>query len=1056
MSMIKNRRIIYSIFIIALISLIFCILPALGRYKNEVNLSNEVRVWSGKVASSYRSGNGTKANPYVISSAEELAYFSENLKTTDYDGKYFKIINDIVINKGFFIYEDNTLKYSLDGNVYYVNDNKYYNSQDFTQEEVGKLNVFPSLSTFKGTLDGNFKTIYGYYGNASLFDQISGKLSSIYINNAFVNGKSILAHKIINGSISDIYIEGTLVGPSFDISNINEVDLSNEYDDIDLPILGVYASYVDNSTIMNIINRSNIYGGYISGSLFGYANDVNIDSSYSYADNQSYKSSFIGILKGINTISHVYNIGVINNGLIGNLIDSDLTIDNSFIINNDYFVVNSNNSNITAQNMYYVGNLVNNLVSATPVTEVNLKDKTYLNTYNEFVSLNNLKSNKENKWIYPVDNYPVLYFDHISNSSKLYINRNYYDSYSLFVDNKYISSNIVISIVDDNELLGTNKYYYVSNSDQILSVSELSSVSWNEYSEPISIQNEGNYIIYAKIIDSLGNISYINSDNLILDKTNPTVSINFENNQYNSLNNSTVYINKNESISVTSSDNSSSDLSIKYYLANDFINDLNSVEWLDYVNNVTITNNGKYVLYARVVDLAGNTSYASTPLIIYDGYVVSDLKPLGFPSGSVITKKSTMMMNINYQSSNEQNFTHYLVSNKNLPSNIRFILIDKTNNKVYSYIVNSNDVINTNNKYYYNLDLFSLVGKKNGALYSVNTSQAEEFELYVDFSNASIGNDINNVYLNIVGLDENMNIVRPYVNEEKFSVLSSDNYNISHTLTTNYKGTINYNTDSISNITLYSNINNNGSVDTSISDKTTGVIINILDANNNIISKENYKSITFSAFDKVYAPDALGNVKIDLSSNQTSSFILKISTFKSQNNLLDGNYSIVLTPYLSYDGEVIISRNNQSRVIIPLINSSQEKTYTYSYDVINNSNTVFTKPENINLDFDVLVSGLSKPNIKYSLYRKNVLSAYNQEYTLIDIQDYTTTELDKYVDKVYYLTRKAKLYTNNKSLNNIKLLLSSKDMPKGNYKVTFDLYQDNEFINSINKYFIVR
>ena len=1056
MSMIKNRRIIYSVFIIALISLIFCILPALGRYKNETTLSSDIRVWSGKVASSYRSGNGTKANPYVISSAEELAYLSENLKTTDYKGKYFKIINDIIINKGYFIYENNVLKYSLNGNIYYVNEDKYYNSQDFTQDEVGNLNVFPSLSNFKGYLDGNFKTIYGYYANESLFNQISGELTSLYINNAFVNGKSILANKIIDGSINNIYIEGTLVGQSFDSNNINEIDVDSNYNDINLPIEGIFASYIDNSTATNIINRSKIYSGCITGSLFGYAHDVNIDSSYSYADNQSYKSSFIGILKGNNTINNVYNIGVINNGLIGYLIDADLTIDNSFIVDSNYFVANSSNSNITAQNMYYVGNLLNNLVSATAVTEANLKDKTYLNSYNEFVSLNNLKSNNQNKWIFPVDAYPILYFDHISNGSKLYINRNYYDSYSLFVDDNYVSSNIVISIVDDNELLETNKYYYVSNSNEILSISELNNISWNEYNEPISIQNEGSYIIYAKIVDSLGNISYINSDNLILDKTNPVVNIDFNNNQYSDINNSTLYINKNENIVISAYDNSAASVSINYYLANDFINNLNDIEWENYVNNITITNNGKYVVYAKVTDLAGNISYASTPLIIYDGYVVSDLKPLGFSSGNIITKNSTITMSINYQSSNEQDFKHYLVSNKNLPNNVRFILIDKTNNNVYSYSINSNDVINIDNKYYYALDLFSLVGKKSNVSYTDNSSQSEAFELYVDFSNATITNDISNVYLNVIGLDENMSIIRPYVNEESFTVLSSENQKVNHTLTTNYRGSINYNTDSISNITLYSNIVNNGSIDTSISDKTTGVIINILDENNNIISKENYKSLTFSAFDKIYAPDALGNIKINLSSNQTSSFILKITTFKSQNNLLDGNYSIVLTPYLSYDGEIIFSQNNSSRVIIPLINSSQEKSYTYSYDVINNSNTVFTKPEDINLDLDVMVSGLNRPNIKYSLYRKNILSAYNQEYTLIDIQDYTTTELDKYVDKVYYLARKAKLYTNNKSLNNMKLTLSSQDMPKGNYKITFDLYEDNEFINSINKYFIVR
>ena len=107
MSISKNRKIIYAVFMVALISLLFCILPAFGRFKKGTSLS-DARVWSGNVASSYRSGSGTRNDPYIISSPEEFAYFAGNLENDTYDGKYFKIINDIVINDGYFYYENNT------------------------------------------------------------------------------------------------------------------------------------------------------------------------------------------------------------------------------------------------------------------------------------------------------------------------------------------------------------------------------------------------------------------------------------------------------------------------------------------------------------------------------------------------------------------------------------------------------------------------------------------------------------------------------------------------------------------------------------------------------------------------------------------------------------------------------------------------------------------------------------------------------------------------------------------------------------------------------------
>ena len=1052
----KNRKIFYAVFMVALISLLICILPALGRYKNAVTLS-DARVWSGNVASSYRSGNGTRNNPFIISSPEELAYFAQNLEDTSYNGKYFKIINDIIINNGYFTYENTQLMYHLDGNTYFVNDNKYYSSQDFTTEEVGTLNMFPSLSSFEGHLDGGFKTIYGYYSSAPIFNNISGSVSSLYINNVVVKNKAIVTNSIVNGTLDSIYVSGLLIDDSVN-NYYDDTTLYSDYDSINLSINSVFATYSENSTMSNLINRADVYGGDISGIFVGYGIDATISSSYSYGNCYSNDSSLAGIIKGNSTISNIYNAGTINKGLIGYLINSNLAFSNSFISTNNYVISHIYNSNIDSQNIYYTHETNNNLVIATRVSDNNLKDKNYLTNYNEFVSLNNYLSNNQNKWVFNGSDYPLLYFDDKSNNhTLLYLNREIYDSYSLFIDKKYISSNISFTISDDSQLLQTDKYYYINNQEQVLSVSDLENVLWTSYTEPVTIQNEGGYVVYVKVVDLSGEVTYINSDNIVIDKTNPLISIDFNNNTYSSINNNEVYINNSAVISAGCTDNSQDSVSLVYFLTDD-VNDLSTVQWTDYVNPININSSGKYILYVRATDLAGNISYASTPLIIYDGFVVSNLKPVGFESGNVITKKSAIMMNIRYQSTNEQTFNHYLVSNVDLPIGTRIIMLDKSDNNTYSYTVSQNDSVSLNNKYYYNFNLFNTIGKRNSDAYTNSLAQSEEFEFIIDFSSSNISVDIQNMYLNIIGLDSNMDVIRPYVNEELFSVLSSDSYNTSYNLSTNFVGNINYNTDSRTNITLYSNVLNTQAIDTSFKDKTTGVLINIVDSNNNIINRDHYKSITFSAFDKIYVPDSNGNIKINLNSNTSSSFILKISTYKSLNNLVDGNYNIVITPYISYDGETIISQNDYSKVVIPLVNSSEEKNYTYTFDVTNNKDMIFNKPSLGELDYNIIVGGLLHPNVKFSLYKKNTLSAYNQAYTLVDIQNYTSTILDEYVDNVYFATRRASIYNPNNpaSINRLNLFINTQNMPKGSYKLSFDLYENQEYINSINKYFIVR
>ena len=56
--------------------------------------------WDGTTATSFASGTGTEADPYVIATAEELAYLAAQVKAgTTYEGQYFVLNSDIDLKK---------------------------------------------------------------------------------------------------------------------------------------------------------------------------------------------------------------------------------------------------------------------------------------------------------------------------------------------------------------------------------------------------------------------------------------------------------------------------------------------------------------------------------------------------------------------------------------------------------------------------------------------------------------------------------------------------------------------------------------------------------------------------------------------------------------------------------------------------------------------------------------------------------------------------------------------------------------------------------------------
>ena len=95
-------------------------------------------IWSGKLAASYASGEGTKENPYIIQTGGQLALLANDALNGKTYGRYYKITADIILN--------DTSKAGWEAKA-----NEWF---------VGSW-----AQAFRGYLDGGYHTISGLYLN---------------------------------------------------------------------------------------------------------------------------------------------------------------------------------------------------------------------------------------------------------------------------------------------------------------------------------------------------------------------------------------------------------------------------------------------------------------------------------------------------------------------------------------------------------------------------------------------------------------------------------------------------------------------------------------------------------------------------------------------------------------------------------------------------------------------------------------------------------------------------------------------------------------------------
>ncbi len=203
--------------------------------------------WDGTTAKDFACGSGTKLNPYIIKTAEQLAHLSFVIgaKDADYLEKYYKLGADIILNDGEIINEKGGL----------VADSTKLHKWT----PIGNSSV-----AFAGNFDGDGHTVSGMFINTTsthngLFGHSSGTVQNLIVENGWVMGGN-------NTSAAVGYNEGVVAN----VENRSFVEGSKECTG---GVVGqsYNSKYNARTIVKNSVNKGFISGNTAVGGVIGCA-----------------------------------------------------------------------------------------------------------------------------------------------------------------------------------------------------------------------------------------------------------------------------------------------------------------------------------------------------------------------------------------------------------------------------------------------------------------------------------------------------------------------------------------------------------------------------------------------------------------------------------------------------------------------------------------------------------------------------------------------------------------------------------------------------------------
>ena len=308
-------------------------------------------VWDGTVATSFASGTGTELDPYIIETAEQLAYLSSRVKSANrFEGKYIKMVNSIDLNNIEWTPIGNAKNYTtyfhgnFDGGnnlIYNLNiTGEYYQAGLFGRCEDATIK---NLTIESGSINIPSAITPDYIGGIAGI-MTDGEISNC-VNKAIINVNA--STSAVGGIVAKIITGTSNTSPSFKINNCynygditsstavssglggvvgycdGKVDINNcgNYGDIYDPVVsnigGILGNVSKTSNINQSFNEGDIYGkNEVSGILGGYSAGIAIviNECYNSGDITAVTNYVSGICaKGGSSlkINYCYNTGTI-------------------------------------------------------------------------------------------------------------------------------------------------------------------------------------------------------------------------------------------------------------------------------------------------------------------------------------------------------------------------------------------------------------------------------------------------------------------------------------------------------------------------------------------------------------------------------------------------------------------------------------------------------------------------------------------------------------------------------------------------------------------------
>lgn len=260
----------------------------------------------------FSGGNGSEEQPYLISTAADLAQLSANVKAgTTYSGKYFRMTAHIILNEN-VLASDGT----LNGGTFYGwkpigVSNNYYFSGNFDGDNHTISGIYINQGTsyqglFGSVVNGTIKNIGvvdSYIKGSSYTGGIVGKCLGT-VTNCFISG-SVNGTKDRIGGIAG-YISGTVANcSSSGIITGGSNDTSPTYGG------GIVGSAAASATVTDCFNSSSIYGNNEVGGIVG-KNEGTVTNCQNSGSITA--GGQIGGIVGFNsgTVQYCYNTGAIN------------------------------------------------------------------------------------------------------------------------------------------------------------------------------------------------------------------------------------------------------------------------------------------------------------------------------------------------------------------------------------------------------------------------------------------------------------------------------------------------------------------------------------------------------------------------------------------------------------------------------------------------------------------------------------------------------------------------------------------------------------------------